>query len=76
MPSRRYEKQLLMLIENIEREEPFTAFGLFSVDTSTLSGVVATTVTYIIVLVQFNFCQSKDSTAISNAGVWNSTMPP
>ena len=76
MPSRRYEKQLLMLIENIEREKPFTAFGLFSVDISTLSGVVATTATYIIVLVQFNFCESKDSTVISNAEVWNATVSP
>ena len=46
-----------MLIQNVEREEPFTAFGLFSVNNSTLSGVLGTIATYIIVLVQFNFCQ-------------------
>ena len=58
---RRGKKKLLMLIQNVEREEPFTAFGLFSVNNSTLSGVLGTIATYIIVLVQFNFCQDITS---------------
>ena len=33
--------RLLMVIQNIEREEPFTAFGLFTVNISTLTGRVA-----------------------------------
>ena len=65
-----------MLIQSIENEDPFTAFGLFSVDVSTLSGVVATTATYVIVLVQFNFCQSDGSTVYHNGGAANSTMSP
>ena len=32
--------RLLMVIQNIEREEPFTAFGLFTVNISTITGRV------------------------------------
>ena len=63
-----------MLIQSIEKEDPFTAFGLFGVDVSTLSGVVATTATYIIVLIQFNFCQSDSSSALQNDVAANSTV--
>ena len=52
----RAEKQLLMLIQNVEKEGPFTAYGLFGVNVGTIPGVLATTATYVIVLVQFNFC--------------------
>ena len=60
------KKKLLMLIQNIEREEPFTAFGLFNVNMSTLSGVLGTIATYTIVLVQFNFCKDVTSQYSSN----------
>ena len=55
-PQTREEKQLLMLIQNVEKEGPFTAYGLFDVNVGTIHGVLATTATYVIVLVQFNFC--------------------
>ena len=47
---------LLMLIQNVERQGPFDAFGLFSVNITSLSSVMGTIVTYVIVLLQFQFC--------------------
>ena len=47
---------LLMLIQNVERQGPFDAFGLFSVSITSLSSVMGTIVTYVIVLLQFQFC--------------------
>ena len=47
---------LLMLIQNVERQGPFDAFGLFSVNIPSLSSVMGTIVTYVIVLLQFQFC--------------------
>ena len=46
----------LMLIQKIDTEEPFTALGFFTVDKTTLTSALATVVTYLIILIQFNLC--------------------
>ena len=46
----------LMLIQKIDTEDPFTALGFFTVDKTTLTSALATVVTYLIILIQFNLC--------------------
>ena len=45
-----------MLIQEVETEGPFTAYDFFNVDNSMLTAALATVVTYLIILVQFNLC--------------------
>ena len=42
------------IIENIQGETPFTASGFFYVDRSTLTAITGTTLTYLIILIQFD----------------------
>ena len=46
-----------MLILEVETEGPFTAYDLFNIDNSMLTTALATTVTYLIILVQFDLCK-------------------
>ena len=48
------EKKLLDLIYQVQEETPFTALGFFDVDRSTLTSILATSATYIIILLQFD----------------------
>ena len=48
------EKRLLDLIYQVQEESPFTALGFFDVDRSTLTSILATSATYIIILLQFD----------------------
>ena len=41
-------------IENIQDETPFTASGYFNVDRSTLTAITGATLTYLIILIQFD----------------------
>ena len=54
-------KNIVPLLEaklstHIQDEGPFTAFGFFDVDKTTLRATLATVVTYLIILIQFNLC--------------------
>ena len=51
--SRETRVQLYNIISEIEREAPFKALGLFSVDLTTLTSIVSTAMTYIVIMVQF-----------------------
>ena len=51
------KSKYLMLIQKIETEEPFTALGFFAVDKTTLTSALATVVTYLIILIQFDLCE-------------------
>ena len=42
------------IIENIQDETPFTAGGFFNVDRSTLTAIAGATLTYLIILIQFD----------------------
>ena len=46
-----------MLIEEVETEGPFTAYDFFNVDNSMLTAALATVVTYLIIIVQFDICE-------------------
>ena len=48
------EKRLVDLIYQVQEESPFTALGFFDVDRSTLTSILATSATYIIILLQFD----------------------
>ena len=48
------EKRLMDLIYQVQEESPFTALGFFDVDRSTLTSILATSATYIIILLQFD----------------------
>ena len=50
------QRKYLMLIHNVENETPFTAYNLFNVDKSLISTAFTTTLTYLIILLQFNLC--------------------
>ena len=50
------ETSNLMLLVDLKLEGPFTGLGFFTVDRTTLTAQLATTLTYFIILVQFNFC--------------------
>ena len=56
-------RKYLMLIHNIENETPFTAYNLFNMDKSLISTAFTTTLTYLIILLQFNLCNSTDTKA-------------
>jgi hypothetical protein len=47
------QTEAMLLIYEIDREEPFHAFGFFNIERSTLTSLVGTILTYLIVLVQF-----------------------
>ena len=42
------------IIENIQDETPFTASGFFNFDLSTLTAITGATLTYLIILLQFD----------------------
>ena len=49
-------KELLVLIQLIEKQAPFTALGFFTVDRSTLMAELGTVLTYFVILIQSDFC--------------------
>ena len=55
-------QKYLMLIHNVENETPFTAYNLFNVDKSLISTAFTTTLTYLIILLQFNLCNGAKQT--------------
>ena len=50
------ELAYLLMIQRVQDEGPMSAYGLFAVDVSMLTGQLATILTYLIILIQFNFC--------------------
>ena len=48
------ERGILNLIHQIQEETPFSALGFFDIGRSTLVSIAATTVTYNIILLQFD----------------------
>ena len=53
---REAELAYLLMIQRVQDEGPMSAYGLFAVDVSMLTGQLATILTYLIILIQFNFC--------------------
>ena len=56
--------EAMLMIYEIDREQPFHALGFFYVERSTLTSLVGTILTYLIVLVQF--AQSTESSSIAS----------
>ena len=50
------KSKYFMLLQNIGDAEPFSAFGFYTVDRSTLTTALATITSNIIILIQFNLC--------------------
>ena len=59
-------RKVMNIIENIQDETPFTASGFFNVDRSTLTAIAGATLTYLIILVQFD-----DGKSGQNPLFWN-----
>ena len=53
-------RQYQVLIQRIDKEGPFTALSFFNVDRSLMTTALSTTVTYIIILIQFDLCKHAD----------------
>ena len=47
------KETVLLLMYVISQEGPFTALGFFSIELNTLTSIISTTVTYLVILVQF-----------------------
>ena len=55
-----WRTESLALMQAIAGEAGFTALGFFRVDKTTLTSVLATLVTYFIILCQFNLCWERE----------------
>ena len=47
-------RKVMNIIENIQDETPFTASEFFNVDLSTLTAIAGATLTYLIILIEFD----------------------
>ena len=54
-----FSKELLVLIQLIEKQAPFSALGFFTVDRSTLMAELGTVLTYFVILIQADVCSPK-----------------
>ena len=53
MPNAGEDKEVAKLIKSLEKIGPLTGCGLFKIESSTLTSMVSTSITYLIILVQF-----------------------
>ena len=53
MPTTCEDKEVAKLIKSLEKTGPLTGCGLFTIERSTLTSMVSTSITYLIILVQF-----------------------
>ena len=58
------KEELDYYIGEMEAETPFSAWGFYSVQKTTLIDILSTVITYILILIQMNI-QTKDSPIIS-----------
>ena len=58
-PDIQFSKEILVLIQKIKEQSPFTALGFFSVDRSTLMAELGTVLTYFVILIQADVCSPK-----------------
>ena len=55
------ERTYQILIQRIESEGPFTALDFFNVDRALVTTTFSTVVTYLIIMIQFNLCETSES---------------
>ena len=53
MPTAGEDKEVAKLIKSLEKTGPLTGCGLFQIEWSTLTSMVSTSITYLIILIQF-----------------------
>ena len=49
-------RETLMVLQQVEKEGPFSALGFFEVTMATLTAELATIATHVIILLQFKLC--------------------
>ena len=53
MPAAGEDKAIIKLIKTLEKTGPLSGYGLFTIERSTLTSMISTSITYLIILVQF-----------------------
>ena len=57
--SRTGSRKIMNIINSIEAETPFTAYGFFSIEPSTLTSIGLGILTYLVILIQFDDGKNK-----------------
>ena len=53
MPMANEDQDIIKLIKSLENTEPLSVYGLFKIERSTVTSMISTSITYLIILVQF-----------------------